>query len=472
MTRRAKILSVLLGGVALFYAAPLAGGPARTSASTPITFQQTTLSGLSITFDRPTALTLGPDGRLYVAEQEGRIRALTLGSNPAEVTAIQEITTAANLQEVFGIAFDPTDSSMPSPIYVSNTVSGYAGDSPVGSFPGMITKIEGVGYATRTNIITGLPNSNGGHQTNGLVFAEDGTLYIAQGSSTNAGVPASFFAYEEVPLSAAVLVANPSAGGFDGDVTYSPASTYGTNVDQVSGDVSVYAAGLRNPYDMLIHSNGLMYLTDNGPSPGIGAASTSCSTQAAPPSGPDELNIIEPGEYYGHPNRNRGRFDAAQCVYHSGTEGNGASWTGPIELLPTSSNGIVEYTANNFNGKLLSNLFYVTYVGNALGRLVLTPDGSDVVSHTTIASGLGNPLDVTMGPAGVLYVAEYGSDQIEVFNGGQPVGGLTTLSRLDSVSSGDPGLHASIAAIGVILFAVLAGAALRLRPKARTTTNL
>ena len=156
-------------------------------------FTRGILAGSGITFSAPTALTVGPDGRLYVAEMEGRIRALTLDPATKAVTAVEEITTSADLQEVFGIAFDPTDASSPAPIYVSNTLSGLgtAGPAPPGSFPGKITKIDGAGYANKADIITGLPSSSFTHQTNGLVFAGDGTLYIAQGSTTNAGLPIS-----------------------------------------------------------------------------------------------------------------------------------------------------------------------------------------------------------------------------------------------------------------------------------------
>ena len=83
--------------------------------------------------------------------------------------------------------------------------------------------------------------------------------------------------YPETPLSAAILRADIHAPGFDGNVTYSPATTpVDDNVDQTGGDVSVFAAGTRNPYDLVVHSNGKIYATDNGPAgPNT---STSCTT--------------------------------------------------------------------------------------------------------------------------------------------------------------------------------------------------
>lgn len=426
-------LALLLPGLRL---------PASGHADESVSFIRGTLSGAGVTFERPTALTFGPHGRLYVAEQEGRIRALTLDPVSKEITAVEQVASSGDLQEVFGIAFRPTDTSSPPPVYVTNTVSGWGDDgpAPAGSFPGKVTKIDGAGYANKTDIITGLPVSNFAHQSNGLVFADDGTLYVAQGSTTNAGVPRAPFSQAEVPLSSALLVANPSAPGFDGNITYDPPDTYDTSVDQISGDVSVYASGLRNPYDLIIHSNGRIYLTDNGPHSGGGPASNGCDSQTTDPQGPDELNIIEEGDYYGHPNRNRGRFDPRQCVYHSGTEGSGPDWTGPIQLLPTSSNGLVEYTVNSFGGKLKGNLFYVGYVNGVVGRIVLSPDGSSVVSHTQLDSGFVSPLDVTMGADGTLYVAEYGSGDIVTLQPPAPGGPLGDVDCDGVVNSIDAAL--------------------------------
>lgn len=410
-------LLVLSSGLALALIASLPVPAAR--AVQPINFTRGTLAGAGFATTNPSTIAVGPDGRLYVANTNGAIQALTLDPTTKTVTAVQQITTDADLQEVFGIAFDPNDASSPPPIYVTNTVSGFgdAGQAPAGSYPGKITKISGPGYATRTDIITGLPVSNSGHEANGLAFGPDGKLYIAHGSTTNAGVVnpnPGLFQRAESPLSGAVLVADIHAAGFDGNVAYNPPNTYSDTVDKVSGDIAVYAPGFRNPYDLVWHSNGRLYATDNGPNGGFGPGSQDCTTAfPADAAGLDSLELVVAGNYYGHPNRNRGRTDTRQCTYHANTEPASAGYTAPIEAnLPASSDGLAEYTSGVFGGQMQGDLLYAAWVDSSLHRVKLSPDGASVASDTTLATGLTNALDVAIGSDGTIYVAEYGGNSV------------------------------------------------------------
>lgn len=62
-------------------------------------------------------------------------------------------------------------------------------------------------------------------------------------------------------LSAATLVAPIKKAGFNGNVQYNS-----NGYLQPGIDVRVFASGLRNPFDIVFHSNGHLYGTDNGPS--------------------------------------------------------------------------------------------------------------------------------------------------------------------------------------------------------------
>jgi glucose/arabinose dehydrogenase len=396
----------------LLFMLTLSLDPAAAGASPPFT------SGvLNFTLSNPTSIAFGPDGRLYAASQTD-IRALTLDQGGLHVAAVETIATGQD--ELIGIAFDPTAPS-PVKIYASrrepSATDGYEGRVSTYSAPSW----------TRQDIITGLPNStpHTNHFTNGLAFDVSGKLYIAQGSDTDAGLQGPN--YPETPLSAAILRADIHAPSFDGNVTYSPASTPADdNVDQTGGTVEVYAPGTRNPYDLVVHTNGNIYATDNGPQGP--STSTSCTTDGTGVSSADELNMIVQGNYYGFPNRNRGRSDVRQCTYHAPEEGNGAGFTAPIFIFPAhcSCDGIAEYKSNAFGGTLQGDLVVAQLILGNVVRADLSPEGQSVSSVTTLQSGYNLPLDVAVSPNGTIYIAEFGANQISYLTPAA-VGGLTEL---------------------------------------------
>ena len=84
-----------------------------------------------------------------------------------------------------------------------------------------------------------------------------------------------------------------------------------------------------------------------------------------------------------------------ECDYRDpaiATPGNLATFVG-------STDGLTEYTTDNFGGAMTGDLLAAAYSANAIYRLELSPDGTSVTSNTTLFSSVGssspsNPIDV------------------------------------------------------------------------------
>ncbi len=91
-----------------------------------------------------------------------------------------------------------------------------------------------------------------------------------------------------------------------------------------------------------------------------------------------------------------------------------------LDIVNSSTNGICEYTASNFNGALKGNLLTASFNGN-INRYVLNATGDQVIEKEVIFSGFGStPLDVIALPdghifAGTVWAATYGADDITIF---------------------------------------------------------
>jgi N-acetylneuraminic acid mutarotase/glucose/arabinose dehydrogenase len=385
---------------------PVGSGPAFTRASFPI--------------PNPTSMEWGPDGRLYVSELMGTVHALTLNQQGEVVS--DTVSTALGTRLTLGLTVGPESTSSNVVVYVSHSSPSLDNGVPNS---GVISRLTGPSLAARSDIITGIPRAKANHGTNKIRFGPDGKLYIAQGGNTGAGAPntanSEFGAMEEQPLSAALLVADVNAPGFDGTCA---------NETDIFGpppcDVTVFASGLRNTYDFVFHSNGSIYGPDNGlgvtgtfpPSPtppcfGFGDTRSWEEGGDNPGAQPDPLNRLVQGGYYGHPNPYR-----SECVFMDG-HFQGVSplpnWKPPLANLGSnaSANGTIEYTSAAFCAQLKGELLIARYsVGDDIRRLKLSADGLSVVSNNQLASGFVDPLPLAMGPNGWIGVGELGASRV------------------------------------------------------------
>ena len=201
------------------------------------TFSEQTLSGTNLS--NPTSLQFGPDGRLYVSQQNGIIKVYDVtnaggtweASNEEEITLVNEIpnhdddgdlNTSINNRQVTGIAVEGTAEN---PIlYVSSSdprigAGGGGADENLDTNSGIISRLTWNGTSwDKVDLVIGLPRSEENHSTNGLdirtetvevspgVFEDRQIMYVMSGGHDNKGAPSNNFAWTpEYYYSAALL---------------------------------------------------------------------------------------------------------------------------------------------------------------------------------------------------------------------------------------------------------------------------
>jgi len=468
MTLNALARCVCSASLLLLLSGPIEAGT--------ISFGVSDLQGESST--KPTSLQFGPDGRLYVADVDGLIHVYDVvrnGANNYAVTNIETIT-AINLMpnrdddgplnpSVIGrhltgllVVGTPTD-----PVIYVGSSDPRIGDASLDSNSGVISKLmqsTSGSWASpiKIDLVNGLPRSRIDHSVNGLALSNDeSTLYVCVAGNTNMGGANSVFHFlPEFAYSAAILSVDLNAIGnstydlptLDDPSTARDTATPGVDLDdpfgghggfnmatiELGSPVQIHATGFRNPYDVLIASDGKMYTVDNSPNAGEGGIPNNesplgtCDLLVAnpDPGGTTEwdplhwVREITPGQRYhgGHPNPTRanpallfsaaippGQFHPIECDYLqpitlAQITGGGVGEDNSIFGWPTSTNGLVEYTASNFNGAMQGDLLATGWnLPFSVFRVKVTYDINQVptiVHDETLFQGIvGRPLDIT-----------------------------------------------------------------------------
>ncbi|WP_340077503.1 malectin domain-containing carbohydrate-binding protein [Leptobacterium sp. I13] len=202
-----------------------------------ISFSSSGLVGENV--NNPTSLEFGPDGRLYVAQQDGTIWAFTVtrdnaapGSGTYTVTNTETINIVKNsvpnhnddgifnntlIRQVTGIATAGTASNPALYVTSSDWRIGGGGslgnDTNLDTNSGILSKLTWNGSSwDKVDLIRGLPRCEENHAINGIdLFEQGGTSYmlLQMGGNTNKGAPSNNFAgIPEFYLSGALLIIN------------------------------------------------------------------------------------------------------------------------------------------------------------------------------------------------------------------------------------------------------------------------
>lgn len=323
--------------------------------------------------EHPTSMAVGPDGRLYVAQQNGEI--VSIVDNDGDGVGDQMIVYATGLDLPLGITFVGED------LYVSQR--------------GKVTRIadeDGDGVGDRQeDIIVGLPVGGELHQhvqNNGIALGSDGFLYVSIGIDVETGAHQS------------ATEGTPQHGAAEGRLGLGEETVELGVPDERSGAIirfrpdgseqEVYATGFKNPLGIAFDSEGNLFATDNGPHN---------------PDGPDELNHVIQDANYGYPNRPGGRNQPGTVPV--------------VAELQTfaSANGLSFYYAHQFPEEYRGNVFIAQWgsaddpaLGKRVVRVILERiDGRFRGTERTFATGFEHPLTAIVGPDGSLFVADWGS---------------------------------------------------------------
>jgi glucose/arabinose dehydrogenase len=324
----------------------------------------------------PTAMQFAPDGRLFVAEQGGRLRVVKNGALlPTPFVTVKVNSTGE--RGLLGVAFDP-DFATTRYVYVFYTAttpaihnrisrftaSGDVADPAVGEV--VLLDFDNLGGAT---------NHNGG----AIHFGLDGKLYAAHGDNANGANSQSLGT-----LLGKIIRMNPVADPEAQVPADNPFVTTASGKNRL-----IWVLGLRNPFTFSIHpTSGRTHVND------VGQGTW------------EEVNDARAGRNFGWPTT-EGPFPEASFpgftnpVYsyqHSGTP-SGCAITGGAFYQPAVRLFPVTY---------LDRYFFADFCG----QWIYSIDPASPAIATRFAEGIAAPVDLKVGPDGALYYLARGAGSV------------------------------------------------------------
>jgi len=354
--RRLVLVSIMAAcaGLAL-------GGVAR-SATLPSGFAELQVAtGLA----SPTAMAFSPDGRLFVAEQGGRLRVIKNGTLLPTPFVTLNVSSAGE-RGLLGIAFDPAFvvnqyvylyyTTATSPIH--NRISRFTamGDVVVPGSELPILDLDNLSTAT---------NHNGG----AIHFGPDGLLYVAVGENANGANS------QTLSNRLGKMLRIQSNGGIPTDNPFYNTATVANR--------AIWALGLRNPFTFTFRQGSArMFINDVGENTW------------------EEIDDGIAGSNYGWPTTEGettdSRFRSPLYAYaHGSSATTGCAITGGAFYNPSTLRFPAEYA---------DDYFFADYCSGWIRRYDLATD-----SATGFATGAASPVDLIVAGDGSLWYLTRGS---------------------------------------------------------------
>jgi glucose/arabinose dehydrogenase len=344
--------------VALGLAAAALGPAAAPAAELPPGFSETTVAaGL----EKPTAIAVAADGRVFVCEQTGRLRVIK--GNRLLARPFVKLSVDARRGGLLGVALDPDFPGAPY-VYLYYTATRPSIHNGVSRFT---ARGDRVVPGSEVRLLDLPRNGPLNHYGGALHFGPEGALYVGVGDNGTADNAQSL----ATPFGKLLRIA--ADGHLLRDNPF---------FDNTSGTArAIWALGLRNPYTFAFSAEGRLLINDVGEDrweeidDGAMGANYGWPVSEGPTG---DSGFVGPLFAYGHGN---------------GPE-TGCAITGGVFYEPAQQ---------QFPDEVRGSYFFADYCGGWIRRLDLASGGaSDFASH------IGFPVDLAVGDDGSLYYVAHG----------------------------------------------------------------
>lgn len=321
---------------------------------------------------KPTTLAFAPDGRLFVAQQDGTLRVVKNGKLLA--TPFMKLSVNASGERgLIGLVFDPNfDQNKYLYVYYTlangtrNRISRFTanGDIVVPGSEVIVLNLD-------------LLSSAGNHNGGAMHFGKDGKLYVAVGENANPNQAQDLNTYH-----GKLLRINPNGSVPAGN-------PYPTGSEQRK---RIWASGLRNPYTFAVQpGTGRIFVNDVGQSAWeeINDATTSGKNFGWPVTEGVSTNANYDNPYYTYKHA------------YGTVDGTGCAITGGVFFNPTTTNYPAAYRGRYFYQDLCSKWINILDVSGTSPK------------RQPFATNLGYyALGLTVGTDGNLYYLERSSNAV------------------------------------------------------------
>jgi glucose/arabinose dehydrogenase len=350
---------------------------------------------LITSLDFPSNILFLPDGSMLIAELGGKIKRVPAGATSPDPTPFLNITNigrAGGLQGLFTIALDPNFATNHF-LYAFYTL----GSPNVDRLSRFVAGSTTASLASETVIYQDSATSGTDHHGGGIVFGNDGKLYLSIGDHFSS----SGIAQDLSSPHGKVLRLN-SDGTVPTDNPFYDGA--GSHYD------AIYALGLRNPYRMTIDvPTGRILIGDVGGNVYETAR--------------EEVDLLARGANYAWPNCESG---CATPPYTNAIYDYGHFVGNTSQTRDASITGGFIYRGSQFPAEYYGNYFFGDYTQNWIRRLTFDASGTTVTgmqcfepTDCSTDGPYGAIVNLAQGPDGSLYYTDIGWENESTVTGGK-----------------------------------------------------